>query len=260
MAFQRSLHKSLSLLTEPNLRIWDFFKLKYAEGFKKEVRVHPRSLTHPITVGSKLESKMFASICLRESYHPGRTSWAPTTVLDAGANVGYAAVFFASLFPDCQVCAVEPEERNFKRLKANCAPYANIRCIQGALVGRECRMNVVNQGGRTDSFQVVDADGPEEAGQIEGFTVTSLMRLLEWNRIGLLKVDIEGSESDVFGNAEKEWLESVDMFAIEVHDSATNQSSKAVFQALAGIEEGYALRPRGENLFIERIGVHQLRR
>src|SRR6185369_12585741 len=57
----------------------------------------------------------------------------PETILDAGANVGFASVFFAQKFPTAKIVAIEPEASNFALLKKNSSPYPNIIPVQGAL-------------------------------------------------------------------------------------------------------------------------------
>ena len=50
----------------------------------------------------------------------------PTTIVDAGANIGLASVIFANRWPDATIIAIEPEAGNFDLLKKNVAPYGNI--------------------------------------------------------------------------------------------------------------------------------------
>lgn len=259
MSFKHSLQKTLTLLSEPDLRFEDFLKLQYARALKREVSVHPRSLKHPVKINSKIEFKMMHSICLKKSYSFGKIRWTPETIIDAGANVGFAAVYFASRFPNASICAVEPEKNNFERLSENCAPFQNITCVHGALTDRVKKLSLYNDEGRIDSFKVLSSSESSGEHLLQGYSIPALLEKMGWSRIGLLKMDIEGSESEVFGNSFEDWINLVDMFAIEVHDTAENQCTKSVFRALEKIDVGYALRPRGENLFIERIDIKNLR-
>jgi len=38
-------------------------------------------------------------------------------VLDLGANVGFASLFFADAYPDAKIIAVEPSASNFEQLQ-----------------------------------------------------------------------------------------------------------------------------------------------
>ena len=44
----------------------------------------------------------------------------PKVIVDAGANIGLASVFFANAFPEATIIAIEPEETNFTLLKKKC--------------------------------------------------------------------------------------------------------------------------------------------
>ncbi|HZC80198.1 MAG TPA: hypothetical protein VE222_00515, partial [Nitrospiraceae bacterium] len=50
----------------------------------------------------------------------------PRLIIDGGANVGYAAIFFARRYPHASIVAVEPEPQNFRLLERNTAAYPNV--------------------------------------------------------------------------------------------------------------------------------------
>ena len=56
-----------------------------------------------------------------------------TLIMDGGANVGYASIYFAHKYPNAQIIAVEPEAENCALFRKNCAAYPNIELIQGGL-------------------------------------------------------------------------------------------------------------------------------
>src|SRR5436309_1970425 len=47
-------------------------------------------------------------------------------IVDAGANIGAASLWFARRFPDCAVVSVEPEPGNFSVLRKNAAFVNNM--------------------------------------------------------------------------------------------------------------------------------------
>lgn len=59
----------------------------------------------------------------------------PQTILDLGAYVGYAAVYFAQRFPDAKILCVEPMAAAFRVLLLNTLPYQNIICRNVAVWG-----------------------------------------------------------------------------------------------------------------------------
>ena len=50
-----------------------------------------------------------------------RAKGATPVIMDGGANVGYAALYFAHAFPDATIIAVEPNPETFRILQENCA-------------------------------------------------------------------------------------------------------------------------------------------
>src|SRR5690349_22538922 len=51
----------------------------------------------------------FEQIFLAEDYNFALTNVSPRLIVDAGANVGYASIYFANKFPNATILAVEPE-------------------------------------------------------------------------------------------------------------------------------------------------------
>ncbi len=58
---------------------------------------------------------------------------APATIIDAGAHIGLASVWFARHDPEATIVAIELESANYEVLVANTAPYPNIHPVNAAL-------------------------------------------------------------------------------------------------------------------------------
>jgi FkbM family methyltransferase len=71
---------------------------------------------------------------------------APEFIIDAGANIGLASVYFASRFPNARILAIEPERKNFEILVKNVERYPNVQPILGALWGERAEVEVVDRG------------------------------------------------------------------------------------------------------------------
>ncbi len=52
------------------------------------------------------------------------------------------------------------------------------------------------------------------------------------DRVGLLKIDIEGAEKDIFSAADLNWLKAVDRISVEVHDHFRPGATQSIFEAL----------------------------
>ena len=68
---------------------------------------------------------VFSQIFLHREYRCLDALGDVDTVIDCGANVGYASIYFLSRFPNSIVVAVEPDPGNFAALQANLVPYGS---------------------------------------------------------------------------------------------------------------------------------------
>lgn len=173
--------------------------------------------------------------------------FAPKTILDAGSNVGYAALWFARQFPEAQIVSLEPETTNFNMLKKNTAAYTNIHPIKAGLWGKSCYLKIVpthmgNWGFRTEEVETESTD------TIKALSIREIMQAHNWQTIDVLKMDIEGAEKNVFASDSREWLPKVKMIFLELHDGYDKDCSKTVFKAL--IEQDFTVDVMGENLVL----------
>jgi FkbM family methyltransferase len=155
----------------------------------------------------------------------------PSVIVDAGAHVGYATLFYANRWPEAQIIAIEPEPSNCELLRQNCAGYSNVTILQGALWHQRTRLRIVNPDAKSWGFRVGERAGHEaETEPVEAYSVSDLLYLSGQSRISLLKIDIEGAELDVFANNSNVWLDQVDAILIELHERF-RPGSRGAFEA-----------------------------
>src|SRR5580700_11827986 len=140
----------------------------------------------------------------------GLTS-SPATIVDAGAHIGMASILFARRYPRAKIIAIEPEPSNFALLLRNTSSYKNILTVCAALWREDGEVtlgssNVHPKG----AFQVVENGGT----RVRAVTINTLMRETGVQSIDILKVDIEGSEREVFASCN--WIDKVHVIAIEL--------------------------------------------
>jgi FkbM family methyltransferase len=156
------------------------------------------------------------------------------TIIDGGANIGLATVYFALTYPDAQIVAIEPEESNFKLLERNTRIYPNVRRLRAALWGSSREVVVVDPGLGESGYQVFAASdevaAPRLGSSVRGVTVGDVLADVGWDRIGLLKLDIEGSEREVL-RASAPWIDRVDMLIVELHDRHRDDCTSAYLDA-----------------------------
>ena len=162
----------------------------------------------------------------------------PRLIVDLGANVGYATVDFASRYPEARIVAVEPEASNVEVLRRNVAGLP-VKVIEAAIWPRSAVLEIEEAEIGHIGFRVREV-GTSRNG-VSTVTIPMIMEREGSNVIDLLKIDIEGSESELLSE-EADWLENVRAISIEFHDSFRPGCSAAGEAALA--QAGFRLRLR----------------
>ena len=130
----------------------------------------------------------------------------PRIIVDAGANVGYTILRFFQQFPQAEIIAIEPDQANLEQLARNCSGYENLKVEAKALWSHAARLAISNPNAASNAFIVVE----DEAGAIEATSIPDIMNRHSLDCIDLLKIDIEGSEKEVFEHpASQAWLPRV---------------------------------------------------
>jgi FkbM family methyltransferase len=121
----------------------------------------------------------------------------PQTIIDGGANIGLATIYFSHLFPQASIVAVEPNTENFQQMEKNIKTSKNIYPIHGGIWNNNQHLRIVNSNVDDNAFMVEEVPEPT-SGSIPAFSIDHLMQINNWSSIDLLKLDIEGSEKEVF--------------------------------------------------------------
>jgi FkbM family methyltransferase len=153
---------------------------------------------------------------LMKEQHKG----APKLIIDAGANIGLSTIFFKSYFPNARVICIEPDPENITLLQNNLDENKFFDCdvIRSGLWYKDCRLALSHdfRDGLPWSITVVE----QEDGEIRGLGIASLLESCKGERIGLLKIDIEGSEFELFKRMESmlPLLKQSDCIVAEIHE------------------------------------------
>lgn len=181
----------------------------------------------------------------------------PRTIIDAGANIGLASIYFSNKFPDAKIIAIEPEESNLEILRRNTAPYENIILVHGALWHENTKINLVDPslGKEEWSFMTQAQDDVRErhgdvVHEVQGMTVDTLMKEQKIDHIDILKIDIEGAEREVFIDLSS-WIGKVDALIIELHDRMKSGCSRSFYNNSNGFDNEWL---QGENVYLTRNG------
>jgi FkbM family methyltransferase len=184
----------------------------------------------------------------------------PRTIIDAGANIGLASIYFANKFPNARIISIEPEISNYELLERNTAAYDKITPVLGALWNEESELHLVDPGNGKWGYIAQQSDGRgEHLGKMHqqgrGITMDSLLEDFGIERVDVLKVDIEGSEREVF-RGRPAWVGKVDALIIEIHDWLKPGCSDSVYAATDDFDNEWQ---QGENVYMTRSNACILR-
>jgi len=185
-------------------------------------RVRPQNVQFPLIVrlrGSSDRSALKQTIIL-EGYSNLLSVKDARTIIDLGANVGYASAFFLSQFPNARVIAVEPDDRNVQLCKENLRAFGDRATVLHGAVWSETTMLSLDVGHYRDGKEwATQVELPREGckGDIQAWSVPAILRMIGCKSVDILKIDIERAELVVFGESAQTWLQNVRNICIELH-------------------------------------------
>lgn len=142
-------------------------------------------------------------------------------IIDAGCNIGLTSLFFMENFGNINIICLEPDKENYNILNYNLSKIENHRIIKlnAAIWHTNTKMEIVNDfRDKLDwAKRVREIDG--QFG-INAFSINQLLEDFGWNIIDILKIDIEGSEKELFTSegTDLNFLKYTRCVAIEIHD------------------------------------------
>jgi FkbM family methyltransferase len=219
---------------------WAAHRTKAILGFHRPsiLKIKPRQANYPLfaRLGDSSDISVFNEIFNFNGYASLRNLSSPRLIVDLGANVGYASSYFLSCFPTAKVVAVEPDPDSFELCCRNLVPYGDrAQVVQGAAWSRRCKLELAQGAGdgREWATRVRESNGLGDDATVEGWDIPSLLERSGGREIDLLKVDIEGSELEIFDTNSSRWLPKVRNICIELHGP---DCEKAFFCALGDFE------------------------
>jgi FkbM family methyltransferase len=165
-------------------------------------------------------------------------------IVDCGANIGCASIWFALQYPEAVIYAVEPEPRNFAMLSRNVVDYRNIVPIQAAISDRTARVSLHNPTDEPWACQTEE----DANGSIAAVTISNLLAQRPNGAPLIVKIDIEGHETALF-RSNTAWAQSAPLVVFEMHDWLFHWrgTGDAMFRCLTRRRRDYLVR--GENIF-----------
>lgn len=250
----KTIHKKIHLLEKYFLVIFyigffEFFRLKLLKKY---------TLTDTILFSKRLKIAdpatyilLIKEIFIDEIYKFHPLSKDPI-ILDCGANIGLASLYFKIEYPSSKIIAFEPDPDIFEILSYNFKSFGyHDISLQKAAVSTDNKVLSFYQDGATSGS--LGAISPTK-GSISVKSIRLKNILENYNKIDFLKIDIEGHEDVVIEDISDE-LKKVDYLFLEYHSCISNKQTldKILFYLTnAGFRYYFKESDFKKNPFIER--------
>lgn len=199
-----ALFRAFKVLDEP-------FSLVRDELFSCDLRQNRISVHTPIGrahlhLNSAADLSTVMGVFCREDYRIGSEA---RVVIDVGANIGIASLYFLTRNKDTFVYAYEPVPQNVETFRQNIAPYAE-RCeLVEAAVGSES--GLVDFGLEpTGKFGGVKVPSVQQI-RVPCVTINEVMERVvsKHGEIDCLKIDVEGSEREILSSLARQFWDHI---------------------------------------------------
>lgn len=199
----------------------DFFIADFTNNLRKRIKIRKRPSS---------DRDVFQQIYYWGEYRPVVNTYKdnfihnktfPMNIIDAGANIGLTSLFFLEHFMNSRIISIEPDIENFKVLdyNLNSVNYKNITKINAAIWSHNSKIKIVKDfRDKLDwSFRVEETENQDF---INAYSINEIVTSKKLKYIDILKIDIEGSEKEIFTSlkANLAFLKITKCIAIEIHD------------------------------------------
>lgn len=222
-----------------------FFKTKSKKH--SVISINVPGCKHPIFLRSSTEDiPMFYHIYYFKEYDI-TCDVTPEVILDCGAHIGLTAVFFANKFPSAKIFSIEPDKSNFEMLVKNTSPYSNIKCLNYGIWNETANLKIVDTHVGNWAFMMEETDDNDKDA-IAAISINEIMSRYNLRQIDLCKINIEGTEKELFEKNYENWLSKTKLISIELHDSMKEGCSKSFFKAI--LNYNFSISPHGPYLIV----------
>ena len=172
-------------------------------------------------------------------------------IIDAGANIGAATVYFHLTLPNCFCFSIEPNIKNFQLLEINTQSFKNQINFLGGLASVDGQLGLSDPGTGDMDFRTHTPKENQTIDLVESICIPTILNHKEVQKKSplILKIDIEGAEAELFSK-DNEWVDEFPLIIIEPHDWMLpfTGSSMNFLKAISKFDFDIILKK--ENLFL----------
>ena len=160
-------------------------------------------------------------------------------IFDVGAHAGFFTLYARALNSEIPIIALEPEPQNFKTLENNVKAndLKKVTLIKGALAKESGKRELVLSEDN-HNHKLKTSSKEKKIITVQGFDFAYFKKLAP-SGFGLIKMDIEGGEYEVFASFKPGDFANIEAIVMEYHD-LPNHNHKEIEQILR--ENGFGVQ------------------
>jgi len=217
----------------------------------KLIKFHPKQLKYPVYLRNNTSDIPTLYQVFYEMEYDIDYKFEPKVIVDCGANIGLAAVYFKNRFSNSKIISIEPEKSNFDLLYENTKNYENIHLLQRGIWNKDTNLKIENIGLGHWGFVTTETE-EESRDTIKSISIDSIMEKYNLDHIDILKIDIEGSEKELF-ESNYDWMDKVNCIFIELHDRFKEGCTDSFNNAISN--KNFSVDNNGENIILFRDSI-----
>ncbi|MFA5187916.1 MAG: FkbM family methyltransferase [Patescibacteria group bacterium] len=187
-------------------------KLNNFQFNNKDFAIYTRSQADKSIMKEIFELREYKEVeaIIKSAKHP---------IIDAGAQAGFFVLYCRALNQEVKILAIEPDENNLELLNQHLEinQIKNVEVIPAALAGKNGLRDffISNDTHNHGLFKIL-VPKINRVSKVKTFSLDDLLEEQGIEKVGLLKLDIEGAEFEVLENF-IHW-EKIKNIALEYHD------------------------------------------
>jgi FkbM family methyltransferase len=187
---------------------------------RKYIRIGIKGVKDKITirVKNRIDRDVISYVFFKQFHLPPKEIKIKNnpTLVDLGSNIGCTLIDLNNRYPCANIFGYEMDMDNFNLAKTNCEKFKNV-VINNVAVWDKKGEAFYHKNNPTDAFSISEGIESENQERVQTVTISDIIRENNLKEIDYLKIDIEGSEIDIFDSSDLAWLDFVLSLNIEFH-------------------------------------------
>ncbi len=206
--------------------VWNTKRYRWSKGKQMNPRHTEELSKYSVSISGKKQSiylrtfagdlDIFYEVFLEKAYRQiSPTNSGEKVIVDLGAHVGLAALYFITNDPTARLFCIEPDPENFRLLSVNLAPLISrgtARIFNAAAMPEDGEVFIESGLKKYNSKITADISGVT----VKAIGINNLVKSACISEINIMKIDIEGAEKLLFSK-NTEWLSLTENIILEFH-------------------------------------------